>query len=101
MSCGLRDVMEIEALGPAVGATAVVVILGAFGVALSASAGVLLTATGLAGTLCFGAWALAEHGSDFLDGGTFTRASWEATVQAGFDAVAPFQQTCGLPTATR
>ena len=39
--------------------------------------------------------------SDFLDGGTFTRASWEATVQAGFDAVAPFQQACGLPTATR
>jgi hypothetical protein len=39
--------------------------------------------------------------SDFLDGGTFTRAGWEATVQAGFDAVAPFQRACGLPTATR
>jgi hypothetical protein len=39
--------------------------------------------------------------SDFLDGGTFTRASWEATVQAGFDAVAAFQQACGLPTATQ
>ena len=48
--------------------------------------------------------AFANHDavwSDFLDGGTFTRAGWEATVQAGFDAVAPFQRTCGLPTATR
>jgi hypothetical protein len=48
-------------IGPAVGATAVVVILGANGVALTAAAGVLLTATGLAGTLCFGAWALADR----------------------------------------
>lgn len=48
-------------LGPAVGAAAVVAILGANGVALSAAAGVLLTATGLAGTLGFGAWALADR----------------------------------------
>jgi len=44
-------------IGPSVGAAAVVVILGANGVALTAAAGVLLTATGTAGALCFAAWA--------------------------------------------
>ena len=48
-------------LGPSVGAVAVVVILGSNGVALSAAAGVLLSATGLAGTLFFGGWALADR----------------------------------------
>jgi uncharacterized membrane protein YbhN (UPF0104 family) len=48
-------------LGPSVGAVAVVVILGSNGVALSAAAGVLLSATGLAGTLAFGAWALVDR----------------------------------------
>jgi uncharacterized membrane protein YbhN (UPF0104 family) len=48
-------------LGPSVGAAAVVLILGANGVALTAAAGVLLSATGMAGTLCFGAWALADR----------------------------------------
>jgi hypothetical protein len=48
-------------LGPSVGAAAVVVILGANGVALAAAAGVLLSATGLMGTLCFGGWALADR----------------------------------------
>ncbi len=48
-------------LGPSVGAVAVVVILGSNGVALAAAAGVLLSATGLAGTLCFGGWALADR----------------------------------------
>ena len=48
-------------LGPSVGAVAVVLILGSNGVALSAAAGVLLSATGLAGTLCFGGWALADR----------------------------------------
>lgn len=44
-------------IGPSVGAAAVVVILGADGVALTAAAGVLLTATGTVGSLCFAAWA--------------------------------------------
>jgi hypothetical protein len=44
-------------IGPSVGAAAVVVILGAGGVALTAAAGVLLTATGIAGALCFALWA--------------------------------------------
>jgi uncharacterized membrane protein YbhN (UPF0104 family) len=48
-------------LGPSVGAVAVVLILGSNGVALTAAAGVLLSATGLAGTLCFGGWALADR----------------------------------------
>jgi uncharacterized membrane protein YbhN (UPF0104 family) len=48
-------------LGPSVGAFAVVLILGSNGVALTAAAGVLLSATGLAGTLCFGGWALADR----------------------------------------
>ncbi len=48
-------------LGPSVGAAAVVLILGANGVALTAAAGVLLSATGMAGTLAFGGWAIADR----------------------------------------
>jgi uncharacterized membrane protein YbhN (UPF0104 family) len=48
-------------IGPSVGAAAAVVILGTHGVTLAAAAGVLLTATGIAGTLCFGGWALADR----------------------------------------
>jgi uncharacterized membrane protein YbhN (UPF0104 family) len=43
-------------IGPSVGAAAVVMILGTGGVALTAAAGVLLTATGIAGALCFALW---------------------------------------------
>ena len=48
-------------VGPSVGAAAVVLILGANGVALTAAAGVLLTATGTAGALCFAAWAAVDR----------------------------------------
>jgi uncharacterized membrane protein YbhN (UPF0104 family) len=48
-------------IGPSVGAAAVVLILGTNGVALTAAAGVLLSGTGMAGTLCFGGWALADR----------------------------------------
>jgi len=48
-------------IGPSVGAVAVVLILGSNGIALAAAAGILLSATGLAGTLCFGGWALADR----------------------------------------
>jgi hypothetical protein len=48
-------------LGPSVGAVAVVLILGSDGVALAAAAGILLSATGLVGTLCFGGWALGDR----------------------------------------
>ena len=43
-------------IGPSVGAAAVVMILGSGGVALTAAAGVLLTATGTAGALGFALW---------------------------------------------
>jgi hypothetical protein len=48
-------------LGPSVGAAAVVLILGANGVAATAAAGVLLTVTGTAGALTFAAWATADR----------------------------------------
>ncbi len=47
-------------LGPGVGAAAVVLILGAGGVAATAAAGVLLTATGTVGALAFAAWAATD-----------------------------------------
>jgi hypothetical protein len=48
-------------VGPSVGAAAVVLILGANGVALAAAAGVLLTATGTAGAFAYAAWAGADR----------------------------------------
>ncbi len=47
-------------LGPSVGAAATVLILGTHGVATVAAAGVLLTATGTVGALCFAAWGAAD-----------------------------------------
>jgi hypothetical protein len=38
-----------------------VLILGSNGVALAAAAGILLSATGLLATLCFGGWALGDR----------------------------------------
>jgi uncharacterized membrane protein YbhN (UPF0104 family) len=48
-------------IGPSVGAAAAVLILGTHGVTLAAASGVLLTATGMAGTLVFGGWAIADR----------------------------------------
>lgn len=48
-------------LGPGAGAAAAVLILGRDGVAAAAAAGVLLTATGTVGGLCFAAWAGADQ----------------------------------------
>lgn len=48
-------------LGPGAGAAAAVLILGTNGVAATAAAGLLLTATGTIGGLCFAAWAGADH----------------------------------------
>jgi uncharacterized membrane protein YbhN (UPF0104 family) len=48
-------------VGPSVGAAAVVLILGAGGVAATAAAGVLLTVTGTFGALCFAAWAALDR----------------------------------------
>jgi uncharacterized membrane protein YbhN (UPF0104 family) len=48
-------------VGPAVGAAAAVLILGSDGVAATAAAGVLMTATGTAGALAFVVWGAADH----------------------------------------
>jgi uncharacterized membrane protein YbhN (UPF0104 family) len=48
-------------VGPSVGAGAMVLILGSGGVAATAAAGVLATATGLVGGLSFAAWAMADR----------------------------------------
>ena len=48
-------------VGPSVGAAASVLILGNEGVAAAAAAGVLMTATGTAGGLCFAGWAGADR----------------------------------------
>jgi uncharacterized membrane protein YbhN (UPF0104 family) len=48
-------------IGPGVGAAAVVMILGANGLAITAAAGVLLTVTGTIGALGFAAWAGVDH----------------------------------------
>ena len=48
-------------VGPSVGAAAPVLILGGHGVAAVAAAGVLLTATGIAGALSFAGWALVDR----------------------------------------
>jgi uncharacterized membrane protein YbhN (UPF0104 family) len=48
-------------VGPSVGAAAAVLILGSDGVAAAAAAGLLLTATGTVGGLCFAAWAGADR----------------------------------------
>jgi hypothetical protein len=48
-------------IGPSVGAAAVVMILGTNGLAITAAAGVLLTATGTVGALGFAAWAAVDH----------------------------------------
>jgi hypothetical protein len=48
-------------IGPTVGAAAAVLILGSHGVAATAAAGVLLTATGTVGTLCYAGWSIADR----------------------------------------
>jgi uncharacterized membrane protein YbhN (UPF0104 family) len=48
-------------IGPSTGPAAAVLILGASGVAATAAAGVLLTVTGIAGSLCYAAWAIIDR----------------------------------------
>jgi uncharacterized membrane protein YbhN (UPF0104 family) len=48
-------------VGPGLGITSSVLILGSKGVAAVAAAGALLTATGAVGALCFASWALADR----------------------------------------
>jgi len=48
-------------IGPSIGPAAAVLILGAHGVAATAAAGVLLAVTGIAGSLCYAAWAITDR----------------------------------------
>ncbi len=48
-------------VGPSIGPAAAVLILGAHGIAATAAAGVLLTVTGVAGSLCYAAWAITDQ----------------------------------------
>lgn len=48
-------------VGPSVGVTSSVLILGSKGVAAVAAAGALLTATGAVGALCFASWSLGDR----------------------------------------
>ena len=48
-------------IGPSLGAAATVVVLGAHGIAATAAAGVILTATGIVGSLAYAAWAIADR----------------------------------------
>lgn len=54
-------VLGLLPVGPTLGIATAVVILGANGVAVTAAAGALLTATGAVGALCFAAWALVDR----------------------------------------
>ena len=47
-------------IGPSTGPAATVLILGAHGVASAAAAGVLVTLTGIIGSLIFAAWAISD-----------------------------------------
>ena len=48
-------------IGPSIGPAAAVLILGAHGIAATAAAGVLLTVTGVAGSLSYAAWAITDQ----------------------------------------
>jgi hypothetical protein len=86
--------ISVLPVGPSVGAAATVLILGTHGVATVAAAGVLLTATGCAGALCFVAWALA----DWLGGRELASSSRR---RAGVTASALCAALGTLPAAQR
>jgi hypothetical protein len=48
-------------IGPSIGPAAAVLILGNHGVAATAAAGVLLTVTGVVGTLSYATWAITDR----------------------------------------
>jgi uncharacterized membrane protein YbhN (UPF0104 family) len=54
-------VVGLLPVGPSLGAATAVLILGTNGVAASAAAGALLTATAAAGAICFASWALVDR----------------------------------------
>jgi hypothetical protein len=82
--------------GLSVGTAASVLILGPDGVAAAAAAGVLLTATGTVGGLCFAAWA----GLDTLIGARLEAIAGRLRGVRGI-AADPWQALAALPAARR
>lgn len=82
--------------GVSVGAAASLLILGPQGVAGAAAAGVLLTATGTVGSLCFAAWA----GLDVILAGRLDRAASRLRRLRGLVAD-PWPALAALPAARR
>ena len=54
-------VVGLFPIGPSLGAASAVLILGTNGMAATAAAGALLTATAAAGAVCFAGWALVDR----------------------------------------
>jgi hypothetical protein len=48
-------------VGPSIGPAAAILILGSHGIATTAAAGLLLTVTGTAGSLCYATWAISDR----------------------------------------
>ena len=82
--------------GLSVGTAASVLILGPNGVAGAAAAGVLLTATGTVGSLCFAAWA----GLDTIIGNRFRELASRLRGLRGM-AADPWQALAALPASRR
>lgn len=85
-------------LGPGVGTAATVLILGTHGVATVAAAGVLLTATGTLGALCFAGWALSDW---LLAGRRLPSRSAAARHLAGRSTAAVCGALAALPAQQR
>jgi uncharacterized membrane protein YbhN (UPF0104 family) len=87
-------VLGILPLGPSTGAGATLLILGSHDIGAAAGAGLLLTATGALGSLCYGAWALGDRGS--LAAGRLIRLRVDRarTQRAEVSAAAAQQPAC-------
>ncbi len=68
-------VVGLLPVGPSLGAATAVLILGANGVAATAAAGALLTATAAVGAICFACWALVDRMRPFKFGTAFRVAA--------------------------
>ncbi len=75
-------------IGPSTGPAAAVLILGAHGVAATAAVGVLLTATGIVGSLCYGSWAAIDR---LVGGRRHTGTNVGVPITAAPVAAAPTQ----------
>jgi hypothetical protein len=87
--------------GLSVGAAASVLILGPHGVAAAAAAGVLLTATGTVGGLCFAAWAALDTAVCDPRVQDLTRRVWSWLDHLGSPTHAPWIVLVALPAQVR